>query len=142
MSVLITKPIITEKAMKLAAHGIYTFAVSKDATKLQIAKAVVNKFKVKVLSVKTINIKGTLKMQRQFRGYYQTAPLRKAMVQVKKGDKIGLFETEQAPQATVTTADNQVVKEKKSLLRGTKVKVEKVADIPMPTTQRKVITGK
>lgn len=144
MNILITRPIITEKSMRLAKAGSYTFAVSKEATKPQIAKAVADKFKVKVISVKTVNIKGAAKMQRQVRGYYQTPSLRKAIVQVGSGQKIGLFETQiSEPKAEVTTVEGeQIIKQKKSILGGTKVKVAKVADVPQQTTQRKVITGK
>lgn len=127
--------------MKLTKGGLYTFLVAKNANKESVAKVVADKYKVKVSSVKIINIKGHTKMQRNSRSFYQTSGIKKALVQVGKDQKIGIFET-QTPEATVTTAENQVIKEKKSMLRGTKVKVEKIADVPMQTTQRKVITGK
>ncbi|MDO8619369.1 MAG: 50S ribosomal protein L23 [Candidatus Daviesbacteria bacterium] len=144
MRILLIKPIITEKSMKLAAKGIYTFLVNKTATKPLIAIQIANKFNVKVLSVKTINVKGGRKMQRQSRGYFQTPGFKKAMVQVGKDQKIGLFETQvKESEAQVTTVEGeQIISQKQSRLRGTKVKVEKMADVPMQTTQRKVITGK
>ena len=37
---VIKKPIITEKSMMATANNTYTFEVSKDATKVQIAQAV------------------------------------------------------------------------------------------------------
>ena len=42
--IIINRPIITEKSMKLAQNNFYTFEVGKDATKLQIAKKVAEKF--------------------------------------------------------------------------------------------------
>ncbi len=140
--IIINKPIITEKSMKLAQTGLYTFSVNPDSNKLQVAKFVADKFKVKVLSVKIINVKGKSKAQRKVRGSYLTAGIKKALVQVDKGQKIALFEVEaNKPEATVTKADDNI-KESKSLLRGTKVKVERVAEGAGQTTQRKVITGK
>ena len=140
--IVLRKPIITEKSMKLTGNSLYTFMVDKDATKPQIAKAVENQFKVDVIKVKTINVKGETKMQRRVRKSYQTADFKKALVQLKKGQKIAMFE--QAPkeeEVTVTTAGGEptVMKERKDLFRRTKVKVEKGAPGAAPTTQRKVI---
>lgn len=141
--IIIRRPIISEKSMKLASTGLYTFEVEKGATKLQIGKIVAEKFNVKVLSVKTINIKGQTKVQRSIRKSYQTKGFKKALVQIKKGEKIAIFETPKE-EVMVTTAENEPIKlrEKKDILRGTKVKVEQSAVGAAPTTQRKVITGK
>lgn len=141
--IILRRPIITEKSMKLAEMGLYTFEVSKDATKPQIGKLVAEKFGVGVLKVKTANIKGEIKSQRRVRKSYQTSGFKKALVQVKKGDKIAIFETPKE-EAVVTTAEGEPIKlkEKKDLLGRTKVKVEKTAVGAAPTTQRKVITGK
>lgn len=130
--------------MKLADKHLYTFEVDKNTSKSQIAKGVADKFNVKVLSVKTVNIKGEKKSQRRVRRFYQTAGLKKAIVQVGKTQKIAIFETPKEEEVTVTTAEGapQVLKEKKDIFRRTKVKVEKGATGAAPTTQRKVITGK
>ncbi len=37
---IIRKPIITEKSMAIVANNVYTFEVSKDATKVEIAQAI------------------------------------------------------------------------------------------------------
>lgn len=143
MSILLKRPIISEKSMRLASAGFYTFEVGKDATKDQIRKFVANKFNVKVLKVKTMNVKGEVKNQRRVRKFYQKAGFKKAIVQVAKGQKIAIFETPKE-EAVVTTAEGepQVLKEKKDILRRTRVKIEKGAPGAAPTTQRKVITGK
>lgn len=143
--IVIKRPIITEKSMKLAQGGFYTFEVDRDATKPLIAKIVASKFNVKVLKVKIINQKGETKNMRAVRGTYRTSSLKKAMVQVKKGDKIAIFETPKTEkEVTVTTGEGEPIrlKEKKDLLGRTKVRVEKTATGAAPTTQRKVITGK
>lgn len=139
--IILRRPIISEKSMKLADKHLYTFEVDKTATKPQIAKAVADKFDVKVLNVKTTNIKGETKSQRRIRAFYKTQPFKKAIVQVSKTQKIAIFETPKEEEVTVTTAEGepQVLKEKKDILRRTKVKVEKSATGALPTTQRKVI---
>ncbi len=142
MIILVKKPIITEKSMRLAKAGLYTFAVAKAADKLQIAKFISEKFKVDVLSVKIVNTKGENKLQRRVRKFYQASTAKKAIVEVKKGQKIGIFEAETVQEPEVTRAENEnIVKEQKSFLKGTKVRVERGGDVAQ-TTQRKVITGK
>jgi len=140
---IIKRPIITEKSMRLAQNHFYTFEVDKNASKDQIAKLVAEKFNVKVLKVRTMNVKGEVKSQRRVRKFYQTTSFKKAIVQVAKNQKIALFETPKE-EVTVTTAEGEPIKlrEKKDFLGRTKVKVEKSATGAAPTTQRKVITGK
>lgn len=143
MSIL-KRPIITEKSMKLAQNGLYTFEVEKNAVKPQIAKSVAEKFNVKVLKVKIINVKGKVKSQKKVRKSYKTAGFKKALVQVEKGAKIAIFETPKETEVTVTTGEGEPIKlkEKKDILGRIKVKVEKTSVGAAPTTQRKVITGK
>lgn len=142
--IVIRRPIISEKSMKLADGHFYTFEVDKNATKDQVAKIVAEKFNVKILSVKTINSKGETKMQRRARRSYKTKSFKKAIVQIAKNQKIAIFETPKE-EAVVTTGEGepQILKERKDILRRTKVKVEKNTSVgSAPTTQRKVITGK
>lgn len=141
--IILKRPLITEKSMKLADKHLYTFEVDKNATKPQIAKWVADKFNVKVLAVKTINVKGRVKSQKRVRKTFTTESFKKAIVQVGKQSKIAIFETPKE-EAVVTTAEGEpiILREKKDILRGTKVKVEKSAVGAAPTTQRKVITGK
>ena len=141
--IILKRPLITEKSMKLAQGGFYTFEVDKDAKKPRIAKAVADKFNVKVVSVRVINVKGQIKQQRQVRKSFQAKGIKKAIVKVGKGQTIAIFETPKE-EAVVTTGEGEPIhiKEKKSFFRGTKVKVESSAVGAAPTTQRKVITGK
>jgi large subunit ribosomal protein L23 len=136
---IILRPIITEKSMGLTKSGFYTFEIDKDATKDQVAKVVAQKFKVTVVSVNTLNRPGKVKQQRTRKGHFTQPHLKKAIVRVAKGDKIALFEQVTAGEdhtghnhddVQVRTAEGEVmttVQEKKSLLRGTKVKIEKQA---------------
>lgn len=139
---VILRPLINEKSMGLTKTGFYTFEVGKDATKPQIAKLIAEKFKVTVLSVNTINRAGKTKTQRTRKGYYSQPHLKKAIVKVGKDDKIALFEQVAAPDphaghnhanddVEVRTAEGEAVtsvKEKKSLLGGTKVRIEKTEE--------------
>ena len=138
--IILQKPIISEKSMKLAGDGLYTFLVNRTSTKPQIAKAVAEAFKVDIISVKTINVKGEVKTQRRVRKNYTTKAFKKALVQVKKGQIIPIFETPKE-EVTVTTAEGepQVMKERKDIFRRTKVRVEKSKGV---VTQKDVMTGK
>lgn len=123
MNILIKKPLISEKTMKLAKDGCYTFIVEKMARKLDIKAAIEHQFDVKVLDIRTANFKDLKRQQRKVRSAYIIPGFKKAVVKLKKGQKIGLFETEVAQ---VETAERETsVKEKKSLLKGTKVKIER-----------------
>lgn len=141
--IVLKRPIISEKSMKLAQIGLYTFEVDKKATKPQIAKQVSEKFNIKVLKVRVVNIKDKMRSQKKVRKVYASSGFKKAMVQLKKGDTIAIFETPKE-EVKVTTAEGEPIKlkEKKDFLGRTKVKIESSAVGAAPTTQRKVITGK
>lgn len=141
--IVLKRPIITEKSMMLAKNNLYTFEVDKDANKSQIAKAVAEKFNVKVVSVNTMNVRGSSKNQKKVRKSYMTKNFKKAIVKLIKGQVLPIFETPKE-EAIVTTAENEPIriKEKKDFLGRTKLKVEQSSVGASPTTQRKVITGK
>lgn len=82
---IIIKPIITEKAMSGMATKKYTFKVAKNANKIQIAKAIEEIFKVDVLKVNTINVRGKFRRQGKYQGY--TSSWKKAIVTLKEGSK-------------------------------------------------------
>ncbi|MCD7741609.1 MAG: 50S ribosomal protein L23 [Ruminococcus sp.] len=81
---IILKPIITEDSMDRLADGKYTFKVAKDATKVEIAKAVEQLFDVKVSKVNTISVKGKEKRMGRYTGF--RPDWKKAIVTVE-GDK-------------------------------------------------------
>lgn len=129
--VILVKPLINEKSMALTSLGFYTFKVDKNASKDQIAKVVASKFDVNVISVKTINIEGKLRSYRSRRGHFQLSGIKKAIVKIEKGQKIALFEAPAEEEVVVKTAEGEPIaktKEKKSLLKGTKVKIEKTEE--------------
>ena len=65
---VILAPVITEKATMLTEHNKVVFRVAKDSTKDEIASAVEELFKVKVIKVNTINTKGKTKRFRRHLG--------------------------------------------------------------------------
>jgi large subunit ribosomal protein L23 len=92
MDKVIIKPIISEKSLKDAKAGWYTFLVSKDASKEDIKRAVERLFDVQVKGVLTNIIKGKdVKFNRRGRRiekiYYK-----KARVKLGKDQKIDIFE--------------------------------------------------
>lgn len=128
---LILRPLINEKSMKLIKSDFYTFLVNKDATKNVVSKVVKAKYKVDVQQVRIINVAGKTKAQRTRKGYFTTPDIKKAIVKVKKGQKIPVFEASDAKEeeVEVRSAEGETIaKEKKSLLRGTKVKIEKTTE--------------
>jgi large subunit ribosomal protein L23 len=92
-NILIKKPIISEKSFNLAANGVYTFLVDLSSEKKQIAREVEELFKVDVISVNIVNIPG--KVKRVKKGYGKRSDIKKALVRIKKGQKISIFEVEE-----------------------------------------------
>lgn len=88
---IIIRPIITEKSISGVADKKYTFEVDKSANKIEIAKAVEEIFKVKVVKVNTVNVRGQLRRQGRTQGY--TRSWKKAIVTLTPDSKsIEIFE--------------------------------------------------
>jgi large subunit ribosomal protein L23 len=87
---VILKPVVSEKSYGLLDAGVYTFVVHPDSNKTEIKLAVETIFNVSVVKVNTLNRKGKRKRRRQF---YGTRPdTKRAIVTLKAGDRIDLFE--------------------------------------------------
>ena len=89
-SQVIIRPVVSEKSYVLASAGKYTFRVHPDAHKTQIRQAVEKLFDVTVVEVRTMSVKSKPKR----RGYTsgKTRTWKKAIVQVKPGDTIPIFQ--------------------------------------------------
>ena len=86
-------PHISEKATVVAEeHGQYVFKVAKDATKLEIKKAVELLFEVSVNSVRTAVVKGKTKRTRF--GMGQRSDWKKAYVSLEQGQEIVFADAE------------------------------------------------
>lgn len=88
---IIKRPLtLTEKGNILReAQNQYMFEVDRRANKIQIKQAVEELFKVKVLEVRTMIVRGH--MRRMGRGYAKTQNWKKAIVDVKEGETIEFF---------------------------------------------------
>ena len=95
MHQILISPLITEKMTNISADsGKYGFLVNPKANKIQIAKAIEQKFNVHVVNVKTINHPGKMKTQFRKSGRFtgKTAKFKKAIITLKEGEKIEIFE--------------------------------------------------
>ena len=90
---ILRRPLITEKSTVLQAQGKYAFEVAGEANKPQIKQAVEKAFKVKVTAVNVMMVSGKRRrMARLGRQKMSSPSWKKAVVTLKEGDKIELFE--------------------------------------------------
>ena len=87
---VLIRPIITEKTTLLMQENKYTFQVPLTANKVEIRKAVESIFNVKVEKVATIRVLG--KTKRMGRTVGKRSEYKKAIVTLKAGETIELFE--------------------------------------------------
>ncbi|MDR1124377.1 MAG: 50S ribosomal protein L23 [Elusimicrobiota bacterium] len=88
----IRKPLLTEKSLILRdSDNCYVFVVEKNASKYDIREAVESIFSVHVEKVATLPLRGKVKKMGRFAG--KRPDLKKALVTLKKGDKIDTVET-------------------------------------------------
>ena len=82
---VIQKPVITEAAIANIQQKKYTFRVANDATKVEIARAVEELFKVEVKAVNTVSMKAKSKRM----GYHigKTSEWKKAIVTLTENSK-------------------------------------------------------
>jgi large subunit ribosomal protein L23 len=88
---VIIRPVVSEKSYVLSAAGKYTFRVHPDAHKTEIRQAVEQLFDVKVVEVRTVSVKSKPKRRGVTRG--RTRTWKKAIVQVRAGDTIPIFQS-------------------------------------------------
>jgi large subunit ribosomal protein L23 len=88
---IIVKPLVTEKSTEILNDGNWvSFGVHLDANKIQIREAVEKLFDVTVLRVNTSVVRGK---QRRFGKHVgMTKSWKKAVLRLKDGDKIEMFE--------------------------------------------------
>lgn len=89
---IIYQAIISEKGTILKDdQNRYIFKVHSEANKIEIKRAIETAFTVKVIDVKTINMKGKTKRLGRFEG--RRSDWKKAIVRLKAGDSIDIFES-------------------------------------------------
>ena len=89
-SQVIIRPVVSEKSYVLAAAGKYTFRVHPDAHKTQIRQAVEELFGVKVQNVNVLKVQSKPKRRGLIKG--RRPGWKKAIVQLREGDRIEIFE--------------------------------------------------
>jgi large subunit ribosomal protein L23 len=83
-------PVVSEKSYGQIAQNRYTFKVHQDAHKTQVRQAVEELFDVKVVRVAIIKVQAKPKRRGAFKGI--RPGWKKAVVQLKPGDSIEIFE--------------------------------------------------
>jgi large subunit ribosomal protein L23 len=97
MNTIVIRPHITEKTLNLASRGWYTFSVAPDASKQNIKDAVSLLYKVTVIAVRTISMHGKMRRVGKVSKPVKREDWKKAMVSLKKGQKIDVFEVTGQP---------------------------------------------
>ena len=87
---IIKRPLVTEKNNNLSAFETYVFEVDRKADKLCIKKHIEKYFNVKVRSIRTLICRG--RQKRTSRGMGRVPYWKKAVVRLKPGEKITVFE--------------------------------------------------
>ncbi len=87
---VLIRPVVSEKSYHQITENRYTFRVHQDAHKTQVRQAVEELFDVKVVGVNIVKMPAKPKRRGMFRG---TRPgWKKAIVELRPGDKIEIFE--------------------------------------------------
>ena len=84
----IISPNVTEKSTSLSDFNKIVFKVNKGANKKNIKKSIEKIFKVNVIKINTVNIKGKSKLVKNRRAF--KSGYKKAIVTLKKGQNIDL----------------------------------------------------
>ena len=89
LAYILLRPHVTEKASDLSEKGVYAFEINKRANKMHVMMAVEKLFKVRPIKVAVINEPTKYsKSPKTNRVVVKRAGGKKAMVYLKKGDKI------------------------------------------------------
>ncbi len=83
-------PVVSEKSYSLITDRKYTFKVHEDAHKTQVRQAVEELFDVHVQSVNIVKVKSKPKRRGLTQG--RRPGWKKAIVQLREGDAIEIFE--------------------------------------------------
>lgn len=88
---IIIRPLVTEKISLLQeTENKFAFVVDREANKIEIRKAVEDRFNVKVTKVATMSMKGKVKRMGRFEG--KRSNWKKAVVTLREGFTIDYFE--------------------------------------------------
>src|SRR6058998_2795812 len=89
----IIRPVVSEKSTVLGEQGKYVFEVAPSANKIQIKRAVEQAFAAKKVQVADVNILHVMgKTRRRGRSIGMTRSWKKAIVTLRAGQRLDLFE--------------------------------------------------
>ena len=83
-------PVVSEKSYNLIEERKYVFRIHPDAHRTQVRQAVEELFDVKVIAVNVSKVQSKPKRRGMIRGKKQG--WKKAIVQVREGDEIQIFQ--------------------------------------------------
>jgi large subunit ribosomal protein L23 len=92
---VLLRPVVSEKSTDLATDNKYTFQVATRSNKIEIRRAVEDRYKVRVASVRTVTMPakergaGFVGINKRRRGL--ASPWKKAIVTLVQGDRIEDF---------------------------------------------------
>ena len=87
---VLKRPLMTEKLMN---KGEYAFEVDLKSTKPEIAQTIKKVFGVDPIAIRTIIVKGRSRKSFKTRKSVKVSPWKKAILRLKKDQKIDLFES-------------------------------------------------
>ena len=87
---MLVRPVVTEKSTLLQEQDKYVFEVLPKANKPMVKEAVQKAYNVKVVSVNILKNRGKVKQYGRRR--VRTPDIKKAVVTLKAGDRIQIFE--------------------------------------------------
>jgi large subunit ribosomal protein L23 len=89
---ILIQPVVSEKSYVMSnSLNKYVFLVAKDASKIEIEQAVEKEYKVKVTDVNIVVRPGKIKRDYKTNRKFRREDEKKAIVTLKKGDKIEEF---------------------------------------------------
>ena len=88
-NMILLRPHITEKATDLSEKNVYAFEIAHKANKMQVRQVIEKFYKVKPIKIAIImGMPKTMKNPRTGRVQVKKTAIKKALVYLKKGDKI------------------------------------------------------
>ncbi|MBX3140017.1 MAG: 50S ribosomal protein L23 [Trueperaceae bacterium] len=87
---VVLAPVLSEKAVTAIQSGKYSFYVHPHANRVQIREAIETAFKVDVVKVNLVTVKGKIKSLGRFSG--RSPERKKAIVTLKAGQRIEQLE--------------------------------------------------
>ena len=122
---VIIKPLVSEKSLKDAAFGKYTFLVNDKATKTDIKKAIEEVFEVKVIKIMTNITKGSTTRNTKVGRKVKFFSNKKARVMLSKGQSIAIFNEHLGLDDDKTKKEKEKSKDKKIVKKEDKKEVKK-----------------